>query len=85
MHDLEQQFAAAAAQAQTLQQRPDNDTMLELYALYKQATAGDVCGDKPGMFNFVAAAKYAAWEKLKGTSQEQAKQTYIDLVKRLQQ
>ncbi|MDA3934577.1 MAG: acyl-CoA-binding protein [Gammaproteobacteria bacterium] len=84
MHDLEEQFAAAAAHAQTLQQRPDNDTMLELYALYKQATAGDVRGDKPGMFNFVAAAKYAAWEKLKGTSQEQAKQTYIDLVKRLQ-
>lgn len=84
MSDLDSRFQAAAVAAQDLPERPDNDTMLELYSLYKQATEGDVHGDKPGLFHFVAAAKYAAWEKLKGTAADAAKQRYVDLVARLQ-
>ena len=84
MSDLDTRFQAAASAAQKLPERPDNDTMLELYALYKQATDGDVHGDKPGMFNFVAASKYEAWERLKGTDPDSAKQRYTDLVARLQ-
>lgn len=84
MSELDDRFQAAAVAAQQLPDRPDNDTMLELYSLYKQATDGDVHGDKPGMFNFVAAAKYEAWAKLKGTDIDAAKQRYIDLVTRLQ-
>jgi len=84
MSDLDTRFKAATSAAQKLPERPDNDTMLELYALYKQATDGDVHGDKPGMFNFVAASKYEAWERLKGTDPDSAKQRYTDLVARLQ-
>ncbi len=84
MSDLDMAFKAAVEAAQQLPGRPDNDTMLELYSLYKQASAGDVHGDRPGMFNVVAAAKFAAWEKLKGTAPAVAKQRYIDLVTRLQ-
>ena len=57
--------------------------MLQLYALYKQGSTGDVTGDKPGFFDFVAAAKYEAWEKIKGLSEDDAKQQYIDLVQKL--
>ena len=57
--------------------------MLELYALYKQATTGDVSGDKPGFFDFVGAAKYAAWEQLRGTSEQDAQSRYIELVTNL--
>ena len=83
MADLQQQFEQAARDIQTLDERPDNDTMLRLYALYKQGSEGDVKGDKPGFFDFVGAAKYEAWEKLSGTSSEQAKKKYVDLVKKL--
>ena len=82
MADLQQQFEQAARDIKTLDERPDNDTMLRLYALYKQGSEGDVKGDKPGFFDFVGAAKYEAWEKLSGTSSEQAKK-YVDLVKKL--
>lgn len=81
--DLKSQFDKAAASAQKLPERPDNDTLLKLYALYKQGTEGDVKGDKPGFFDFVATAKYEAWGKLKGTSQEDAQKKYVDLVKKL--
>ena len=81
--DLRSQFDKAAASAQKLPERPDNDTLLKLYALYKQGTEGDVKGDKPGFFDFVATAKYEAWGKLKGTSQEDAQKKYVDLVKKL--
>jgi len=64
----------------TLSSRPDDDTMLKLYALYKQATKGDVAGDPPGAFDFVARAKYDAWSEMKGTSIQDAMQQYIDLV-----
>lgn len=84
MSDLEDRFQQAADNAQNLSERPDNDTMLKLYALYKQGSQGDVSGDKPGFFDFVGVAKYEAWEKLKGTSQDDARQQYIELVESLQ-
>lgn len=83
MSDLDARFAQAQADAKQLPERPDNDTMLKLYSLYKQGSAGDVSGDKPGFFDFVGVAKYEAWEKLKGTSPDQAKERYVDLVESL--
>lgn len=83
MPDLKQQFEKAATDVKGLTERPDNDTMLRLYALYKQGSEGDVKGAKPGFFDFVGSAKYEAWEKLQGTSQEQAMKKYVDLVKKL--
>jgi acyl-CoA-binding protein len=83
MSDLKQDFEQAAKDVQSLSERPDNDTLLKLYALYKQGSEGDVSGDKPGFFDFVGTAKYEAWGKLKGTSQDAAKQQYIALVKKL--
>jgi len=83
MADLQQQFEQAARDVKALPERPDNDTMLRLYALYKQGSEGDVKGDKPGFFDFVGAAKYEAWEKLRGTAQDQARRKYVDLVAKL--
>lgn len=83
MADLKPQFEAAAEDAKKLAARPDNNTMLRLYALFKQATQGDAGGNRPGMFDPVGQAKYDAWAKLKGTSRESAMQTYIDLVQSL--
>lgn len=80
MSDLEQRFIEAAEQAQNLPERPDNDTLLKLYALYKQGSEGDVSGEKPGFFDFVGVAKYEAWEKLAGMPRDEAMQNYIDLV-----
>lgn len=81
--DLQQQFEQAQKDVKTLPAKPDNDVLLRLYALYKQGSEGDVTGTRPGMFDFVAAAKFDAWEKLQGTSQAQAQEDYIKLVKRL--
>jgi acyl-CoA-binding protein len=78
--ELNAEFEAAAERIQSLDERPDNDTLLKLYALYKQGAEGDVSGDKPGFFDFVGVAKYEAWEKLKGTEQDDAKKQYIALV-----
>jgi acyl-CoA-binding protein len=83
MADLKQQFEKAATDVKSLSERPDNDTMLRLYGLYKQGAEGDVKGPKPGFFDFVGSAKYEAWEKLKGTSQDQAMSKYVELVKKL--
>ncbi len=83
MSDLEKQFNNAAAAVKTLPQKPDNDTLLKLYALYKQGAEGDVTGDKPGFFDFVGVAKYEAWEGLAGKPREEAQQEYIDLVQAL--
>ena len=83
MSDLRAQFEAAAKAAQSLPKRPDNTTLLELYALYKQATAGDVEGKRPGFTDIVGRAKWDAWEKLKGTAADEAKQQYIDLIESL--
>ena len=76
-------FESAAIAVKSLTQRPDDNTMLQLYALYKQGSSGDVSGSKPGFFDFVGVAKYEAWEKLQGTSQEEAQATYIELVNKL--
>ena len=76
-------FERAAIADKSLQERPDDATMLSLYALYKQGSMGDVQGEKPGFFDFVGAAKYEAWEKLQGTEPEQARAQYVDLVRKL--
>jgi acyl-CoA-binding protein len=83
MSDNEALFEKAAVAAKSLPSRPDDATMLQLYALYKQGSSGDVQGSKPGFFDFVGVAKYEAWEKLQGLSQEDARQQYIDLVGKL--
>ena len=81
--DLKQKFEQAAIDVKDLSERPDNDTLLRLYALYKQGSEGDVSGEKPGFFDFVGTAKYEAWGKLKGTAQDDAMKKYVDLVKKL--
>jgi acyl-CoA-binding protein len=81
--DLKAQFQQAAKDVMALPERPDNDTMLRLYALYKQATEGDVSGARPGFFDFVGTAKYEAWEKLAGTSPEDAMKKYVASVGKL--
>jgi len=78
--DLKQQFEQASERVKKLDQRPDNDTLLKLYALYKQGAEGDVSGERPGFFDFVGVAKYEAWEKLSGTDPEEAMKRYIELV-----
>ena len=83
MADLKADFQNAAKDVMALAERPDNDTMLRLYALYKQGSEGDVSGPKPGFFDFVGTAKYEAWAKLKGTAPEDAQKKYVDLVKKL--
>ena len=83
MSDLKTQFEQAAQEAQKLPKKPDNDTLLRLYALYKQATVGDVSGKRPGFMDMVGQAKYDAWAKVKGNSKEAAMQSYIDLVNKL--
>ena len=80
MTELEQKFEEAKKRVLELPNKPGNDVMLELYALNKQATIGDINADKPAMFDFVAAAKYNAWEAKKGLSKEDAQQQYIDYV-----
>jgi len=76
-------FEKAAIAVKSLSERPDDATMLKLYALYKQGSQGDVSGDKPGFFDFVGTAKYEAWEKLSGSSQADAQSSYIDLIRKL--
>ena len=83
MSKLQASFDKAAEDIKKLAERPDNDTLLKLYALYKQGADGDVSGPKPGFFDFVGTAKYEAWAKLKGTPQGEAQQKYIDLVAKL--
>ena len=83
MSDLSAAFAQAAEDSKNLPTRPDNDTMLKLYALYKQASNGDVQGNRPGFTDFVGRAKYDAWANVKGMAQEAAMQAYIDLVNKL--
>ena len=76
-------FEKALQDVQNLSEKPENDVLLKLYALYKQATEGDVTGDKPGMFDFKAAAKYNAWTAQKGKTNAQAETEYINLVNSL--
>jgi len=83
MSDLAARFQTAADDSKKLNQRPDNDTLLKLYAIFKQGSSGDVEGKRPGFTDLVGRAKYDAWAKLKGTPKEQAMQQYIDLVESL--
>ena len=83
MSDLKANFEKAAQEAQQLSRKPNNDALLKLYALYKQATAGDVSGKRPGFTNPVGRAKYDAWKKIKGTASDEAMQAYIELVEKL--
>lgn len=80
---LKEDFEQASVESKQLPERPSDENMLKIYALYKQASAGDVTGDRPGLFDFVAGAKYDAWAGLKGKSQEEAMQEYIDLINKL--
>jgi diazepam-binding inhibitor (GABA receptor modulating acyl-CoA-binding protein) len=77
---LQDRFTQAQADSKNLSERPDNATLLKIYALYKQGANGDATGERPGMTDFVARAKYDAWAALKGTSQEDAMQQYVDLI-----
>jgi diazepam-binding inhibitor (GABA receptor modulating acyl-CoA-binding protein) len=83
MSEESRDFEQAAVAAKSLPERPDDQTMLLLYALYKQGSSGDVQGSKPGFFDFVGTAKYEAWEKLRGTTTEDARRQYVELVRKL--
>lgn len=83
MVGLHDQFTQAQKDVNALPARPDNDTMLKLYALYKQATKGDASGERPGGFDFARRAKFDAWEALKGTDKQDAMKGYVELVKKL--
>ena len=83
MSDLNDKFEQATKDVKTLTSKPDNFTLLELYSLFKQGSQGDVTGKRPGMMDFKGRAKFDAWAKLKGTSQDTAMQSYIDLVQKL--
>ncbi len=84
MTDLNQAFAAAVEASKELTQRPDNATLLKIYALYKQATEGDNGTVKPGFSDLVGRAKWDAWSSLKGQPAEEAMQSYIDLIDSLE-
>jgi diazepam-binding inhibitor (GABA receptor modulator, acyl-CoA-binding protein) len=84
MSELQERFEKAQVDAKSLTSRPSNDDLLALYALFKQATAGEASGaKKPGRFDLVGKAKYDAWSKLAGTSADDAMQRYVDTVDRL--
>ena len=85
MSDLNALFLQAVADSKQLPERPDNMTLLKIYALYKQATEGDNEEAKPGFADIVARAKWDAWKKLEGTSNDEAMQQYIDLIEELRQ
>ena len=84
MSDLKQRFEAAVASSKTLSERPDNTTLLRLYALYKQASAGDVDSERPEFTDLVGRAKWDSWNALKGRSAEAAMREYAELVESLQ-
>ena len=83
MADLKARFEAAVAQSKSLTERPDNATLLKIYALYKQATAGDNTEKKPGFADMVGRAKWEAWSGVKGTSSDDAMQQYVELIESL--
>jgi acyl-CoA-binding protein len=83
MSDLKKKFEEAAAAVKKLKEDPGNDVKLQLYALYKQGSEGDVAGKRPGFTDMVGRAKFDAWAKAKGTSQDEAMKQYIALVKSL--
>jgi acyl-CoA-binding protein len=80
---LQQQFDQAVAESKNLPERPDNMTLLKIYALYKQGSSGDAAGERPGITDFVNRAKYDAWAALQGTAQDDARRQYIGLIDEL--
>jgi diazepam-binding inhibitor (GABA receptor modulating acyl-CoA-binding protein) len=83
MADLKAQFEQAVAGSKSLPERPDNMTLLKMYALYKQASSGDAEGERPGFSDVVGRAKWDAWDGLRGRSSDEAMQEYIDLIESL--
>jgi acyl-CoA-binding protein len=83
MSDVKKKFEAAAAAVLKSKKDPGNDLKLKLYAHYKQATEGDVAGEKPGFTDFVNRAKYESWSKLKGMGADEAMKAYVKLVERV--
>lgn len=80
---IDEQFTKAQSDVKTLSKQPSNDTLLELYSLFKQGTQGDATGSRPGLFDMVGRAKYDAWAKRKGTTKDDAKTAYVALVEKL--
>jgi acyl-CoA-binding protein len=80
MSDLNAEFEAAVANSKKLPQRPDNATLLKIYGLYKQATAGDNTEKKPGFGDMIGRAKWDAWNACKGTASDDAKRQYVELI-----
>jgi acyl-CoA-binding protein len=85
MADLKKRFEQAVADSKSLPEKPDNQTLLQIYSLYKQATAGDVDGKRPGFTDMVGRAKWDAWNTLKGKSADAAMQEYVDLIQGLKE
>ena len=83
MPDLKVQFDKAVADSKSLPDKPDNQTLLQIYALYKQATSGDVDGKRPGFADMVGRAKWDAWNAAKGKAKATAMQEYVDLIESL--
>jgi len=83
MTDLAQRFEQAVADSTQLPEKPAQMTLLRIYALYKQATAGDAPEERPGATDFVGRTKHDAWAALKGTGQDEARQSYIELIESL--
>ena len=83
--ELQTQFETAVSRSKELTQRPSNEELLNLYALFKQATEGDISGERPGGFDFKANAKFDAWLSHKGKAKELAMKEYVELVDRLHQ
>lgn len=80
---MKEEFEKAARDVQNLSEKPSNEILLSLYALYKQATEGDVTGERPGGFDFKGAAKHDAWASLQGTDRDTAMKNYVELVNKL--
>lgn len=78
--ELIEAFDQAVSKSRTLEKKPSNDILLKMYGLFKQATEGDIQGERPGGFDFKAIAKYEAWTNAGGKSKEDAMQEYIDLI-----
>jgi acyl-CoA-binding protein len=83
MSALKEAFEKAVADSKNLPERPDNATLLKLYALYKQGSEGDVDGKRPGFTDMIGRAKWDAWNEIKGTAKEAAMQQYVDLIESL--
>ena len=79
----QEEFESAVERSKTLTERPSNDVLLQLYALFKQATEGDVNTERPGGFDFKNIAKWDAWKKQEGKSSEEARSEYVELVNKL--